>query len=126
MSKKPTAEILVTIRRKNNLSQEEAAKRLGMARSTLSGYELGYRNPKYQTLKKFADFYKVSVDYLLDGEDKDYKKVKETFLDALDDYHSPVTEDHLTPGTQILLQTLKGASEDEILQAVKIIEALRK
>ena len=110
---KTVAEILVELRKEKGLTQDEAADRIGIARSTLSGYELGLRNPKYGTLKKFAEFYDVPLSYLADI-DEDLTRLK------------AFSEETLTPGQQLLLQTLKGATEDEILQTVRIIEALRK
>lgn len=40
---------------------------LKMLQSTLSGYELGTHEPDGQTLLRLADFYGVTVDYLLRG-----------------------------------------------------------
>ena len=57
------------LRKMNNFTQEEIAKRLGMARTTYSGYESGARDPDPETLKKIADYYGVSVDYLLGRDD---------------------------------------------------------
>lgn len=53
------------LRERKRLTQGEISKRLGMARTTYSGYENGAREPDPDTLKKLADFHEVSVDYLL-------------------------------------------------------------
>lgn len=47
-----------------------------MARTTFSGYENGTREPDHQTLQKFADYFDVSIDYLLGRTDD-----KKTILD---------------------------------------------
>ncbi|WP_193065303.1 helix-turn-helix domain-containing protein [Oceanobacillus oncorhynchi] len=57
---------LVRLRKLKELSQYEAADRLGFSRGKLSNYEQGTRQPDYETLKHLADFYDVSLDYLLD------------------------------------------------------------
>lgn len=62
---------LKKLREKSNLTQEELAKRLEMPRSTYSNYESGKREPDFYTAKKIADFFGVSVDYLLGREEKD-------------------------------------------------------
>lgn len=64
------SERLKQLRKKNNLSQEGLAKKLGLARSTIAGYETPdkKREPDYETLKKLADFFDVSIDYLLGRE----------------------------------------------------------
>lgn len=56
---------LEKLREKTGLSQGEVAKRLGMARTTYSGYENNAREPDQKTLDKLATFFDVSVDYLL-------------------------------------------------------------
>ncbi len=56
---------LRSLREKKGISQTEAAKRLGMARTTYSNYEAGNREPDNESLKKLAEFYEVSADYLL-------------------------------------------------------------
>jgi transcriptional regulator with XRE-family HTH domain len=53
------------LRQKHRLTQEEASMRLGISRSSLSHYETSRREPDYNTLQKFADFYGVSMDYLM-------------------------------------------------------------
>lgn len=53
------------LREKRGFTQKELSKRLGLARTTYSGYESGKREPDNETLQKLADFYETSVDYLL-------------------------------------------------------------
>jgi len=53
------------LRKIKNLTQEELAKNLGISRGRLSNYEQGIREPDFQTLSRFADFFAVSTDYLL-------------------------------------------------------------
>lgn len=56
---------LKTLRNLKKLSQRELAKQLNIAPSTLAMYEIDKREPDYNTLKKIADFFQVSTDYLL-------------------------------------------------------------
>ena len=46
-------------------TQEKIAKELGLARATYSNYENGSREPDQQTLINMANYFNVSVDYLL-------------------------------------------------------------
>jgi len=59
------AERLKKLRLEKNLRQEDAARMLDMGMSTYCRYELGKREPDASTLCRMADFYHVSVDYLL-------------------------------------------------------------
>lgn len=43
-------------------------KKIGVAESTISQYETGKREPDFETLLKLGEFFNVSVDYLLRGE----------------------------------------------------------
>lgn len=56
---------LSELRYKNNLTQDEVAKILGVARSSYAMYEQGNREMDYNSLIKIADYYKVSIDYIL-------------------------------------------------------------
>ena len=46
-------------------TQREVAKETGIPYSTLANYEVGRTQPDLETLGKLADFYGVSVDWLL-------------------------------------------------------------
>lgn len=46
-------------------TQQEIADFLGITRPTYSRYENGEREPDYETLKKIADYFDVTTDYLL-------------------------------------------------------------
>ena len=63
------AEKLKRIRLKMNLTQKDIAKILGITRTAYANYEQGLREPNLLTLWKIADFFDVSVDYLLGRKD---------------------------------------------------------
>ena len=46
------------------------AQKLGIAKSTISMYENGNREPDFETLEKIADFFNVDTDYLLGRTEK--------------------------------------------------------
>lgn len=56
---------LTLLRKSKKLTQVELAKILGISRGALSMYEIGQREPDFATLKRIADFFNVSADYLL-------------------------------------------------------------
>ncbi|MCR5183296.1 MAG: helix-turn-helix domain-containing protein [Opitutales bacterium] len=59
--------VIVRLRKAENLSQEELAKRLGISRQTLLKYENGEK-PSTRNLKKIADFFDVAYDNILDNK----------------------------------------------------------
>ncbi|MDO8226139.1 helix-turn-helix domain-containing protein [Bacillus cabrialesii] len=66
---------LVELRKKqgSHVKQEDVAKALGIARSTYGAYEQGKREPDHATLIKIADYYGVTIDYLLRDEPESTK-----------------------------------------------------
>ena len=57
----------------NNLTQRQLSRELNMAPTTLSGYANGYREPDFLTLTMFADYFQVSVDYLIGYSDNPHR-----------------------------------------------------
>lgn len=58
-------EMLKYLRVRDNLSQAELADKLGVAKSTISMYEVGKREPDFETLEAIADFFNVDMNFLL-------------------------------------------------------------
>lgn len=54
------------LREKNDLKQKDLAYLLDVSQNTYSQYETGVIAPSASVLMRLADFYGVSVDYLLD------------------------------------------------------------
>ena len=55
------------LRKSKRLSQMELAEILHVSQSSLSGYERGAFEPEIDTLKAIADYFKVSIDYVVGG-----------------------------------------------------------
>ena len=53
------------LRKERKLRQEDIAAALDLSLSAYSRYELGKREPPASVLENIADYYNVSVDYLL-------------------------------------------------------------
>lgn len=60
---------LKELREKKNISQLKMAMDLNMNQNTISRYENMERQADYDTLIKIADYFNVSVDYLLERTD---------------------------------------------------------
>lgn len=60
---------LKELRNKKGMSQRELANFLQLSPSAIAMYETGQREPDSETLKKIADFFNVSIDYLLGRTD---------------------------------------------------------
>ncbi|WP_059105918.1 helix-turn-helix domain-containing protein [Shouchella shacheensis] len=64
---------IAQLRNKQNLTQAGLADKIGISRASLSHYEKSRREPDYATLKKLADFFDVSTDYILGRDQQDDK-----------------------------------------------------
>ena len=59
------------LRKKRGLSQEELAEKVGVARQTISKWELGETSPDLKQSKELSKIFKVSLDELTDNDIKD-------------------------------------------------------
>lgn len=96
---------LKELRKQKNLTQGDIAKFLNVAISTYRGYENKTSEPTIDTLKKIADYYGVTVDYLIEHETKgivdlssfsDIKKGCIYLLSKLNDKESAVVFGYIT------------------------------
>lgn len=89
----------------------------GIPKSTTTDLKMGrVKSLSYAKMQKIADYFKVSVDSLVNKEKK------------------PDTDDELLeyleylknrPEMRMLFSTLKGATKEDVERAVRIIEAMR-
>ena len=64
--------LLRELRKQRGLTMKELGEKIGVSESTISLYETGRRSPSYEILLKIAEYFGVSVDYLLrGGEEKE-------------------------------------------------------
>lgn len=64
------SDMLKYLRKRAGLTQEELAKRTGLKRGRIAMYELGKREPDFETLEIFADFFNVNMSTLIGEEQK--------------------------------------------------------
>nr|WP_212116888.1 helix-turn-helix transcriptional regulator [Niallia circulans] len=101
------------LRSKMKLTQEELAEKIGVSRGTYAHYEINKRQPDYETLKKLATFFNVSLDYLITGEDGQVSS---------DDFWKEI----LDPETRLFFKDLYDAPEEAIREMKDIWEVIKK
>lgn len=106
-------ERLTKLRKQKKLTQQELANVLKISRSSLSQYEINKRQPDYDTLKMFADYFNVTIDYLITGNmfEKSPDEMWEKFLD---------------PKTQIFFKDLQDAPEEKIDELIRFWEFIQE
>lgn len=59
---------IAELRKKNNLSQEELAEKVGVARQTISKWEIGDTTPDINQVKVISKIFNISIDELVDND----------------------------------------------------------
>lgn len=71
---------LIKLRKSKKKTQEDIAKYLGISRPAYTAYEAGNRQPDYDSLIKLSNYFDVSLDFLLTGQNKEAKKEAASLL----------------------------------------------
>nr|WP_259547985.1 helix-turn-helix domain-containing protein [Heyndrickxia oleronia] len=102
-------------REKRNWSQITVAKKIGITNAVLSNYERDVRDPDTETLRKFAELYEVSSDYLLGRkEDPTYTNKDEEFEAFIND-----------PDLQRWYKELPSSKEEDLRKLRKMWEIIK-
>ncbi|MFA6626952.1 MAG: helix-turn-helix transcriptional regulator [Bacilli bacterium] len=80
------SETLRSLRSLHQLTQQDLASYLKISRATYANYEQNRRDPDYYLLIKLANFYHISLDYLLD-HNQEQMNVIEKELDFKSSIH---------------------------------------
>ena len=94
------------LREQHHVSQKELADKLGLNQSAISNYEKGISKPNIDIMLQIADFFNVSLDYLIKRKTKPYEL------------------GNLTVSQLELLDLIKNLSDKQILKATGYIQAL--
>lgn len=105
-------ERLKQLRESLGYSQIELSNELKLAHLIIPTYELNKKEPSVNHLLLFSDFFKVSVDFLLGRETKQYDKTLQMPLSELLKKYSFYFEG-------------EPASRDEVVEAISFIKAKR-
>ena len=63
------------LRKEKSITMKRLGEIIGVSEGAVSQYENGKRQPDYDTLKKIADFFDVSTDYLLGRTDNPQQNI---------------------------------------------------
>ena len=100
---------LKELRENAGYSQYTFANKFGVAQSTVGGWEAGKREPNFDIVKRLADFFSVSVDYLIGhSDDKEDSKVG-----------GLVSEQTRAIPAEVLYQYLSPEAKDEIIKLIR-------
>lgn len=87
-------EKITLYRKKNGLSQEALAEKIGVSRQSVSKWETGDALPEITKLKSLAETFNVTVDFLLDENQTEYlpptreprRSLMDKYLDGIESF----------------------------------------
>ena len=111
--------MLKHLRNRDGLSQEELAKKLGVAKSTVSMYEVGKREPNFEMLEAIADTFNVDINFLLGkaNDEPSYYTNPETAKLAQE-----VFDDS---NLRVLMDASKDLSPEDLKLAIDMVKRLK-
>lgn len=114
------------LRKQRGITMKELGKVVGVAESTISHYETGKRQPDNHTLLALAEYFGVSVDYLLGKPQPSVGSVMDLFAGTGMLNLPGVTTDYppADPNTQKLLSLSRDMTDEEkrqLLLAARLI-----
>ena len=110
---------LKELREQKGITQAELSKDLKISPSTIGMYEQERREPGNDTLKLIADYFNVSIDYLL-GNDS----VSGYYRDA--EVAAIANEMKDNPDMRILFDASKDLSKEDLKFVVEMVNRMKK
>jgi transcriptional regulator with XRE-family HTH domain len=104
---------LKNLRKNNNKTQQQMADILGISRQAYGYYENGSRQPDFESLKTLANYFDVTIDYLLTGK-KEMNSNEEMWKELLD------------PEKQVFFKDLLDAPEEKIEELIRFWEFIKE
>ena len=109
----------VEIRDSKGITDYRVSEDTGITKSTFSDWKTGRSAPKDPKLKKIADFFGVSLDYLRNGDDseegKSYYFNKETAQTAQEIFEND----------KVLFDVYRSADKERLIEYAKMLKTIR-
>lgn len=99
------------LRKSKSLTQEQLADLFYLNKSSISRYEKDKQMPEIELLQKFAEFFGVSMDYLL-GKCDTFCNIEETTESSMDKEITQIIKD-LGPDVTLHFHDLNGLTDEE-------------
>lgn len=130
-------ENLRLLRKKNDMTQADLGKKLGISSSAVAMYERGEREPNFDTLKNIGVFFNVDMNYLLGlyNDERPYPNAENKEDDQVREeqgaYHINTDAKEIAkylsenPEHKLLFDDIKDLKKDDIEFVKKMIEKIK-
>lgn len=99
------------LRKKRGLTLAELGEEFDRGKTTFSNYENNYRKPNINLVNELADFFEVSVDYLLGREEEEQEEVEQLELVPIVDIsmgQAILTQENIIGYKKVPQELIKG------------------
>lgn len=115
-------EIFEQLLQKYGVSSYKVSKETGVTQTSLSNWKSGRTSPSVKTLQKIADYFNVSLEYLMTGEEKE---CGEKYY--LNDETARVAQDIFeNKDLRVLFDAARDASPEDLQTTYNMLMALKK
>ncbi len=117
--------ILKNEREKRNLSQKELSQIINVSQQTIGSWETGRTEPNSEALHQLADFFNISVDYLLGRSTSKHNILPES-EQTIDQHLEEVLEQLAGEGKSLMFkgQPMSEQTKEALLMSLKNTLAL--
>lgn len=117
-------EIFENLLKKNGVTAYKVAKESGVTQTALSNWKTGKSTPTTKTLQKIADYFGVTIDYLMTGKEEEWEpsltaKDERDIKKSLDDFKNQLRTD---TGIMYDGEPLDEEDQEAILAAIEVAE----
>ena len=108
---------LTKLRKERGLTNEEVGKVLGVSKSRYNNWEIDRAEPDIATLKALADFFCVSIDYLVGADERRYPNSPAAELSEDEKELLSIYKDLSDNGKNILLANARNTAQFDVKTA---------
>lgn len=119
-------EIFKKLCEKNDVSSADVARATGVAKATLSEWKKGTYRPKADKLQKIADYFNVTLDYLMTGQHPEQTSESGRKYYFSDETAEKAQELFTKPGLRILFDAAQDATPEDLQLAADILTRLKE
>ena len=112
---------LKELRKARKYKQTDLAEVLSCSQGVYSRYESGEREPPFDIIKKLADFYGVTIDYLMGGAATTEQTAMQPTPQQAQE-KAPADD----PLTEQIMAKARKMNEEELRQLLRIMDAVKK
>lgn len=100
------AERLKELRKAKDVGQKEVGAVIGLSESSIGKYEAGRQTPDPAAIIKLADYFSVSIDYLL-GRTDDNRRIEDLYIPKMGDLYKTADNLPLNPEHINIIEEIK-------------------